>query len=136
MNKQTVTKYTGIISLSSILGLELLLANALTFSDCGEIWGNQMKCILFFVCITGLIASTVVNIIYSAIHPGKLKGVIKTLIKNSVSGNVLDILFVIFFLLHLTWIPDAVFEWIKEDFCWVHPFIFLSGMIIATLLKP
>jgi hypothetical protein len=73
----------------------------------------------------------------------KIKDILKTLIKNSVSGDFLDLLFVLFFLMHMTWIPDSISDFIKEEPAdipvWlraVHPVIYMTGLIGVIFLKP
>lgn len=69
--------------------------------------------------------------------------ILKTLIKNTVSGDPLDLIFVLFFLCHLTWIPDSIFECVKNDpmfTCdWARlarPGIYILGLLGAVWFKP
>lgn len=152
----------GGISLLSVLAIELLLDNILVVTRMQECLSPDrplcIKLALFFLFFILLILSVVIN----WKHIGskreqekhktpqneneyfrKIKDLLKTLIKNSVSGNWLDLLFVIFFLLHLTWIPDSIFDSLKDDLqtgnIWLqllHPFIYITGLFLVIILKP
>ncbi len=124
------TTLLGSISLLSVLGLELLCDHYLLK---GEAIG---KSILFYSLILLLLVSVVLNFERLLFNKGKLKDVLKTLIKNTISGNVLDLLFVLYFLLHVSWISDSIFEWVKDEANFMHPLIFISGLIIVVFTKP
>jgi len=160
-NQNECIKRWGIISLLSILGLELLLDNIFVFNPNTCPYAIDgiiplLKMTLFVIFFSGLILSIIFNWSYIGMRISdsvpingekdkwkKMKDILKTLIKNSVSGNILDLMFVIFFLFHLTWIPDSIFDFIKkepEDISTlqrvVHPFIYITGLIGVIFLKP
>ena len=138
MKKYKQINLVGAISLLLILALELMFDHCLEHSCfCFFIkpTANSYN-IPIYICLALLLACFCLNIRYLAFSFRKLKGVIKTLIKNSVSGSGIDILFVIFFLLHLTWIPDSIYEWTKGEAYWGQPLIFVLGMFGAVMIKP
>jgi hypothetical protein len=144
MKKNRIKRW-GIVSLFSVLGLELLLDNLFVINanvnPCVIFDPLSLNAIMLFICLLGLLLSIFFNRTY--IGWQKIKDGLKTLIKNSVSGNTLDILFILFFLLHLTWIPDSIFDFVKKEpegvpilFRVFHPFIYIMGLIGVIFLKP
>jgi len=152
MNEHNHTRIQqwGMVSLFSVLGLELILDHILvsnTWCDLIKpgISVNGLKSGLLVLCLTALFISIYMNRKYLIIKHKNLKkskDVLKTLIRNTVSGETLDIFFIVFFLLHLTWIPDSIFDFVKNDpnLCLplriLHPLIFLSGLAGVLFLKP
>ncbi len=157
MNDTQKMECWAIVSLLSILMIELLLDNILVVNKGAELMCNESLSgpknitLLFFLILLGV--SICINGKYIWVKKNneenqlkkehKIKDILKTLIKNTVSGNALDLLFVLFFLLHLTWIPDAIFESVKDDLelnnIWLqilHPAIYIIGLFLVILLKP
>ena len=102
-----------------------------------------LSCYLYWVVILVLVAFLVFGFIYNKKHihaKFHLKSILRNLLKNSVSGNKLDILVVFFFLFHLAWIPDACFNLITENEGILYSFyqivVFSAGLYGAMRLKP
>lgn len=139
MEQNSKIKWFGLLSLVSIIGLELAWDNALmTLNHCYDIliFSNVLKSSVFYLLSILFILSILINRKHVNFKWSKLSQMLRTLIKNTVSGNLLDIAFVLFFLLHLTWVPDSIFEWVKEDYSVMHPIIYLLGLMVAILVKP
>ena len=139
MKKYKQINLAGAISLLLILALELLFDHGLEQNNsfCFFIKSPTNPCYIWiYICLALLPIGIFANRKHLKPSFRKLKGVIKTLIKNSVSGSGIDILFVIFFLLHLTWIPDSIYEWTKGGAYWGQPLIFVLGMLGAVMIKP
>ncbi len=143
-------KIFGIISLLSVVLIELVLDNILVTHVNLESRTFKWKVLILSTGILGFSVSWYYNRLFlfsknelthkknRGIIPyfNKLKNILKTLIKNSVTGNFLDLLFVLFFLLHLTWVPDSIFDYVKGEYNILHPLIFISGLFIGVLFKP
>lgn len=132
-NKQ----FWGGVSLISISALVLMIDYALIHNRWIDILclGSILKTGIFYLCLIGLVLSFYINR-NDILNFSKFKNILKTLIKNTISGNILDILFVVFFLLNLTWIPDSVSDVLKENYSIWHPVIFVTGFVCAILSKP
>lgn len=137
-------QFWGIVSLVSVLISELLLDNIIITEP------NLISIKTFLLLGIGVIFFISIYVNWKNIVPQneknrgeKIPDVLKNLIKNSVSGNTLDLLFVLFFLLHLTWVPDSIFEFVKNDppldrfWCrLLRPAIYICGLLIIILIKP
>lgn len=152
----------GIITLLSILFIELLLDNIVVTNNLRDFYleGNYsvFKLSVLGICFFLLLVSVIINrrCIWhqkQETNPSlrrarrnrvtRMKDILKTLIKNSVSGNAIDILFVMFFLLHINWIPGAIFDLVKAEpersslfIRAIHPFIYIFCLLEAIRLKP
>ena len=158
MERNKINYRWGIATLLSILSIELLLDNVLMTNSCVDfsvLKTNcilQVKVVLLIIIVLLLCVSVFINRKYIKFWKDKsekkydrwkrFKEVLTTLIKNSVSGGMLDLLFVVFFLLHLTWIPDSIFDFVKNDpdinllARIVHPCIYIVGLLLVIYLKP
>ena len=134
MTKQELKKsqWIGIVTLFAIV----LMEAALILPDNNQI----VKCVFHWIVGPMSAAFLIFSFIfkkkhgYSGFHS---KSILRDLLKNSVSKNPLDILFVFFFLFHLTWIPDAFFGFITDnDGALYQFFVFLIGLCVAIWLKP
>lgn len=130
----------GIISLGSVVLIELLLDYFIVVKKCSDFCLSlncNWRIDLFIVALSLLVFSIIANRQYIFNNwKNKIKNILKDLIKNSISGNLLDLLFVVFFLLHLTWIPDSIFEVIKGEYNICHLFIFIFGFVGGIFIKP
>ena len=137
-NKYDFVNIVGITSVVAVLLLEMVVDNYLTsYCDCGGIHVMQ----IVFACL--LIVIIIGSAIFNRKYIGKgLRHIFKDMVTNTMSGNIIDIVYIIFFLLHLTWIPDSIFDFIKSDYnCsyivyYTHPLVFVLGLIICLYIKP
>lgn len=139
MTINTQIKWFGLLNLCSVTGLELVLDHALMrLAHWSGVFTFEKvpTSILFYFFVLLFTFSLFANRKHLHIKLKKLKEMLKTLIKNTVSGNLLDIAFVLFFILHLTWIPDSIFEWIRGEYGFYHPMIYLSGLLLVIIFKP
>ena len=58
------------------------------------------------------------------------------LIRNSFSGNILDIAFIFYFILCTEWIPNAFIDLAKGEQNIFIPFVYIAGLLSAIWLKP
>jgi hypothetical protein len=63
----------------------------------------------------------------------RLRDQLVPFLKSVVSLERIDLAATLLFLLHLTWIPDSIFDWVKEtDLCYIgHPMIFIFGFSLV-----
>jgi hypothetical protein len=105
--------------------------------------------LLIFVAPLVLIATVLVlegllslpDRLLSNIHRGggtKLRYNLLSLLRGAVSGELIDMIVMILFLLHLTWIPDSLFDWVKESngYSVGHPLIFIAGFLCTLAFIP
>lgn len=133
MNTFSKTEIAGIILLLSVLGMELTIDHIQIKEQSVSLNIVHILLVLFTI---GIISTLIYNRNALSFQAKKLKEILKTLIKNTVSGSILDILFVVFFLLHLTWIPDSIYAYVQGEKSLLHPIIYLSGMLFAIMTKP
>jgi hypothetical protein len=65
----------------------------------------------------------------------RLRDQLIPLLKSIVSLDFADIIATLLFLIHLTWIPDSLFDFVKEANTYypLHPLIFVIGFLCILL---
>lgn len=67
-------------------------------------------------------------------HPWNEK--IMLMFTNTAKGNYLDIFVLFVFLAFAAWIPDTVFDYIKDGQSWIRPFLYVGGLVLFVWGKP
>jgi len=130
----------GVATLVSITVLSLVLDYA--FRRCEEV-----KCLDFvWIClISAFVLSSILLILslvsnYAYINPKEKKMTVqkklKLLIENSFSGSILDISFIIYFILSCEWIPNALMNYAHDGQFWHEPVIYIGFFVVAIITKP
>lgn len=130
--KEKIHLAMPLLALFSIVIIELLLDYRFYTIKCWVAEFNYTNAILL-MCIAFIATSWCIN----RDRDHSIGQVFKMLIKNTTSGNPWDLLFVFLFLLHLAWIPDAIFDWVKEpeNYNFGHPLIFVLGLVAVSMIK-
>jgi hypothetical protein len=61
---------------------------------------------------------------------------IMLMITNTGKGNFLDILVLFSFLAFAAWIPDTVFDFVKDGICIIRPVLYIVGLALLVWGKP
>lgn len=132
----------GIIAILSIIGIELLIDHAnfvlhLSFDYLG--FDNP---ITYGFYILFILLAMSIGINRKCIFPSKdlpqepLRKKVILLIKNSCSGSVLDIFFLLVFFFYLAWLPDVCLDWARDGLPGWRIALYLLGLIATILVKP
>lgn len=136
------SQFWGVVAILSIIGIELLIDHAnlvlhLSFDFLG--FDNLITYCFYFLGIL-LAMSILLNRKYIFVPKNlpqePLRKKVILLIKNSCSGSVLDILFLLVFFFYLAWLPDVCLDWARDGLPWWRVAVYLLGFIATIIVKP
>ena len=126
----------GGVNLLSIIALEIFLIHYFNEHKIVDLWSfSEIHPILIWIALFVFIITALAN--KSLIRPKEnfKQNNLKMLIKNTILGNPLDIIFVIFFLLQMSLLSNALFE-AARDLSFLSPVTFFTGLLLAICIKP
>ena len=124
----------GLVTLSAITTLSLFIDYTIRFWNFGWI----IVSLVLFVLGTVLVISIYLNKEYIFNNKNKIpfKNKLKLLIDNTFTGSLIDLSFIVYFILSCEWIPNSLMNYAQNGEYWQEPLIYITGFIVAIVFKP